>query len=314
MSDSKASHTCGEPCAARCKKVSGEHKKDFQPYQALGPLVGIFDQRAAEALNRTADAAGFDAIQIGGELAWLMECLDRGWLAPSDVGVDSRPRWNPEALEPVGDSAHNAALARGLIRWMLDDPGAGWMRAGLRAAARHVGGAAAEAAVYNARGAHGCLVPNQYWVPGMFAPVPILGRYYLDYDYEWQPPADLGRSSAARMVQEIMLDNTGVCRFHRGWAESLLPEILVELLGVRDGAAHHLALVRELDGQNETLPWQTERVVDMIATYLVKVRDDGPPEPELDGWIDRFARDKAGAARAYWDEIRRGFKEAVGTA
>jgi glyceraldehyde-3-phosphate dehydrogenase (ferredoxin) len=167
--------------------------------------------------------------------------------------------------------------------------------------------------VYNARGARGCLVPNQYWVAGMFAPVPILGRYYLDYDYEWQPPDELGRSCASRMVKEIMLDNTGVCRFHRGWAESLLPEVLVELLGV-DGPAHHLALARELEADNATLPWQTERVVDMVATYLVKVRDDGPPEPALDAWIDRFARDKAGAARAYWEEIRRGFREGVGAA
>jgi len=47
--------TCGEPCSAVCKKMRGEYKKDFEPYQAFGPLCGIFDQRAAERLVRHAD-------------------------------------------------------------------------------------------------------------------------------------------------------------------------------------------------------------------------------------------------------------------
>ena len=37
---------CGEPCAAVCKKMNGIYKKDYEPYQALGPNSGIFDQRA----------------------------------------------------------------------------------------------------------------------------------------------------------------------------------------------------------------------------------------------------------------------------
>jgi glyceraldehyde-3-phosphate dehydrogenase (ferredoxin) len=44
----KQQKTCGEPCAAVCKKLRGEFKKDYEPYQCLGPLCGIFDQRAAE--------------------------------------------------------------------------------------------------------------------------------------------------------------------------------------------------------------------------------------------------------------------------
>lgn len=46
----KQQKTCGEPCAAVCKKMNGIYKKDYEPYQALGPLCGIFDQRAAEML------------------------------------------------------------------------------------------------------------------------------------------------------------------------------------------------------------------------------------------------------------------------
>ena len=63
---------CGEPCAVVCKKYNGEFKKDYEPYEALGPQCGVFDQRAAELLNDHADAMGFDAIQIGGMIAWIM--------------------------------------------------------------------------------------------------------------------------------------------------------------------------------------------------------------------------------------------------
>ena len=43
---------CGEPCSVVCKKYNGKFKKDYEPYQALGPLIGVFDQRASEELNR----------------------------------------------------------------------------------------------------------------------------------------------------------------------------------------------------------------------------------------------------------------------
>lgn len=35
---------CGEPCATACKKVHGKYKKDYEPYHALGPQVGVFDR------------------------------------------------------------------------------------------------------------------------------------------------------------------------------------------------------------------------------------------------------------------------------
>ncbi len=54
----------------------GKFKKDFEPYHALGPQVGVFDQRAAEILNDHADAMGFDSIQLGGTLAWIMDILN----------------------------------------------------------------------------------------------------------------------------------------------------------------------------------------------------------------------------------------------
>jgi glyceraldehyde-3-phosphate dehydrogenase (ferredoxin) len=256
---------------------------------------------------------GFDAIQIGGEVAWVMECLGKGWLGQAETGIADKPRWDPEGLEPVGDSAHNADIARRVIGWVVNDPRGDKLRQGLRVAARSLGGPAAEAAVYNANGeGHGCMVPNQYWVPGMFAPVPVMGRYYLNYQYEWLPPRELGSTCATRMIKELMLDNYGMCRFHRGWAEEMLPKIVNTFHGIEvDADAHHKQIAREMHAENRAQPWETTRVVDLIHTYLLKVRADGPKEAGLDGWLDRFRSDKRAAARAYWQEIRDGFEDAL---
>jgi glyceraldehyde-3-phosphate dehydrogenase (ferredoxin) len=307
------SRTCGEPCGAVCKKMRGKHKKDYEPYQAMGPLVGVFDQRAAEDLNRFADSCGFDAIQIGGEIAWVMECLHEGWLGVAETGIAEKPRWDFRTLEPVADSAHNARIAQGLIRWLLDDPRGAPLRQGIRHAARALGGPAAQAAVYNARGdGDCCLVPNQYWVAGMFAPMPILGRYYLDYGYEWKPPRELGRASAKRMACELMMDNYGMCRFHRGWAEGLLPEIIDRFQHEKvDHLEHHLQLARELNAFNETQPWETQRTRDVVHQYLRKIQRDGLKNPELDAWVARWDADPLAAANAYWHELRDGLEEGL---
>lgn len=298
----KKQFNCGEPCGALCKKVDGKFKKDYEPYQAMGPLVGVFDQRAAERLNRHADALGFDAIQIGGEVAWVMETM------LDETGIRERPAWDPDTFHPTGDSAHNAGIAMRVIDWILEH-----MPDGLRAAARRAGGEKAEAAVYVAHGdEHGCMVPNQYWVPGVVAPIPVMGRYYLNYQYEWLPPRELGASCAGRMIKELMLDNYGMCRFHRGWAEEMLPGLVHALKGIDvDADAHHRTLAAAMNQGAAVRPWPTKRVVDMVRTYLVKVRDDGPREPELDVWVDRFAKDAPGAARAYWDEMKAGFDEGL---
>ncbi|VUT24382.1 MAG: Glyceraldehyde-3-phosphate:ferredoxin oxidoreductase [Candidatus Methanolliviera sp. GoM_asphalt] len=57
--------SCGEPCPLSCKKIYHEHKKDYEPYEALGPNSGIFDQRAAEKAVKEVEVMGFDAIAFG---------------------------------------------------------------------------------------------------------------------------------------------------------------------------------------------------------------------------------------------------------
>ena len=31
------------------------------------------------------------------------------------------------------------------------------------------------------------MVPNQYWVPGMLSPMPMMGKYFVYYGVEFHP-------------------------------------------------------------------------------------------------------------------------------
>jgi len=313
----EAFKNCGEPCVALCKKMRGEFKKDYEPYQTMGPLSGVFDQRAAEKLNHAADSLGFDGISGGGVVAWLLDCLDAGLVTPEELGVSGRPVFEREGFDVVGDSAKNAAIGveilegiaarRGMLDF-LEGP-----RVWARRLGRERGGALLDRFVFVSNGSKGWMVPNQYWTPGALSPMPIMGKYYMHYGDDFLPPRQLGRKNAERLAKELILDNVGYCRFHRGWAEEMLPDIIGTLFGKKD---EFLAATRELavriGSRNSTVFWESKRCVDFVATALVRMREAGKSkDPELDGWIDRFEREPAAAAIDFWFETRKGIDEAL---
>ncbi|HNW43148.1 MAG TPA: aldehyde ferredoxin oxidoreductase N-terminal domain-containing protein [Elusimicrobiales bacterium] len=315
----KQQRTCGEPCAAVCKKLNGEFKKDYEPYQAMGPLCGIFDQRAAEKLNRHADSAGFDAISAGGVLSWLMECLDDGLLTPGELGVAAKPRWTTEGFDAVADSAHNADLGVALIDSILQGRGGLDLSAGARKLARRLSRSKSPeigrkfVCLANAR--NGWMVPNQYWNAGALSPMAIMGKYYMYYGFDFVPPRQLGRLCASRLVQELVIDDLGICRFHRGWAEEMAPEIVEHIWG---DSARFLNVIKEtagrLNSRNVAVFWESERNIDFIFAFLKRKRDvDGDKAPELETWIKAFETDKPGAALDFWFEIRKGISETLTT-
>jgi len=307
---------CGEPCAAVCKKNHGIYKKDYEPYQTLGPLTGIFDQRAAELLNRKTDSLGYDAISAGGMLAWMMECLDKGLVKPEEFGVSSVPRWNRETFRTVEDSAHNAELAMRLLDNTLGQDPLIDLKEGARKFARRLarrkGAAVMDAFVFNSFARKGWMVPNQYWVPGVLAPMPAMGRYYMHYAPQYLDPRTLGKICVDRMKTELMLDNLGICRFHRAWAEEMLPEIVETLYG--KGAAlllnTHISS-RRINCRNSSVFWESERAIDLVHQYLLRERANGCSEENLDHWITRFTENKHEAALDYWYEIRKGIDESL---
>ncbi len=327
---------CGEPCGVACKKYDRVYKKDYEPYQALGPQCGIFDQRAAEELNHFVDAMGVDAIQMGGAVSWIMELVRDGLVDPDDFGFPPADEMrfvfasDPLKFDLELDSRRNADYAYQVIYALLFDARCAVFRQGIRAAAKELDGQTADgklqgaaritqhgsritdSAIYTAHGERGCMAPNQYWVPGMLAPMPMMGKYFVYYGLDFLPPRELGRKCVERMVYELFNENSGICRFHRKWAEVIADEIISSHYRFPvDYKAHQFELAKqiyELDG-DEVVPWESERTIDAIWKYLEDIGGD-KPNADLRVWIERFRGDKWAAARAYWVEVRAGIAEA----
>jgi glyceraldehyde-3-phosphate dehydrogenase (ferredoxin) len=315
--ETKSQATCGEPCAALCKKYRGEFKKDYEPYQALGPLCGVFDQRAAELLNRASDSGGFDAISLGGVLAWLMDCLDSGELAPEELGVTRKPRWQKEGFDAVGDSMHNAELGVELIASILGKRGILDLSEGPRKWARRVrrgkGLRILDRFVATANGRKGWMVPNQYWTAGVLAPMAIMGKYYMHYGQDFLPPRELGRACAERLKKELVMDNAGLCRFHRAWGEEMMAEAVGLVYGKK---AEYLAAVSvaasRINSRNAAVFWESEADIEFVRSFLVRRRDvDKDASPGLEDWIRAFEADPHEAALDFWFEMRKGIDESL---
>jgi glyceraldehyde-3-phosphate dehydrogenase (ferredoxin) len=313
---------CGEPCAVACKKFTGEFKKDYEPYEALGPNSGIFDQRAAEMLNKFVDSMGLDSIQAGGTAAWVMELVANGLIPAADFGLPADgPRFtfvsDPAQFRLEEDSLHNARYAVQVLRMILFTPQGAVFRRGLRAAAKALDQRYAirsiDRAVYTAHGQEGCMVPNQYWVPGMFAPMPLMGKYFSFYEGKFYPPYELGKKNAERFVYELYSENSGACRFHRKWIEDIIDEITLTHFDLNlDFWQMNFTLAKGIhDFQSAaSAPWESERVVDLVASFLEKWQRDGLKDPALLGWIEQFRADKWAAARKFWDEMYAGMAAA----
>ncbi|NQU24203.1 MAG: aldehyde ferredoxin oxidoreductase [Candidatus Nealsonbacteria bacterium] len=313
----KQQSTCGEPCAAVCKKLHGEHKKDYEPYQTMGPLCGIFDQRAAERLTRRADTYGFDAISAGGVVSWLMECLSRGLLTPDELGVSQQPVFSAEGFDVVADSAHNAEVGVQILDSIVQRRGlldlTGGARKFARQLSREKGKQVLDPFLYVGYARKGWMVPNQYWTPGVLSPVSVMGKYYMYYGDEFLPPRELGHRNAEQMKMEIMLDNTGMCRFHRGWAEGMLPRIIESLYGMKATYLEQASITTSrINSRNSSVFWESERCIDFVHAFLKRKREvDEEKHPELEAWIKKFDSDKDEAALAFWYEIHKGILESL---
>ncbi|HOJ62960.1 MAG TPA: aldehyde ferredoxin oxidoreductase C-terminal domain-containing protein [Spirochaetota bacterium] len=315
--EKKLQANCGEPCSAVCKKYRDEYKKDYEPYQTMGPLCGIFDQRAAEKLNHYADSMGFDAISIGGVLSWFMELLDENLLSKEDLGVTRLPKFNPENFDVVKDSMNNAELGIELIDSILNKRGIINFSEGVRKWARRVhrekGIKIIDKFVYNAFGRKGWIVPNQYWTPGALAPMAIMGKYYMYYGFDFVEPRKLGKICADRMKQELILDNAGICRFHRAWAEEMVPEIFEAMYGMKDKFLKNISwTASRINSRNASVFWESERNFDFVYRFLKRIKEAEKVENEaLDYWIKEFEKDKYEAGLNFWFEMLKGIDESL---
>lgn len=309
---------CGEVCTAVCKKMWGRYKKDYEPYQAIGPNCGIVDQRAAEKAVGLCDAMGFDSIQVGGVLSWLLDLLDSGLVEPEQLGVSAKPSFHREGFSAESDSDLNASIVCELVEQIASTRGNLDFSRGARVAARQLGAKTGKTRevldrlIVNCSSERGWMVPNQYWVPGMFSPMPIMGKYFEYYGDDFVPPRTLGVFNAERMAAELMLDNMGFCRFHRDWAEELVPEVFNDFWSEDvDMPSHHLNLARRINAHNTSMFWESSRITDLHHQFLRRKAEEGVQRAELDEWLKRFEQDAQQAARDFWYEIRKGVDQTL---
>ncbi|HID08827.1 TPA: hypothetical protein EYP13_01210, partial [Candidatus Micrarchaeota archaeon] len=292
---SMKSKTCGEKCAAVCKKVNRE-KIDYEPITSLGAQLGIFDIDIIQVITARADALGFDAIEAGNTVAWALEARDRGHLSFDYLGRTT--------LEPFGaDFEQQAEAVLDLLeRIAFGEEGRlahGIRRATARQEVRDYG-------VYVPFSSGGSLAPPQYWVPGFLIPLPLHGKFMTHYKAEWLDPVPLGRKIWERFRYELMMENAGFCRFHRGWAEKTLVEVYRRLHGI-DILLEMERLATELQRYNrqaggEALPPESKKSRDIIRTFA------GLHGEAAGEWAEKLKTEEG--LQEYLAQVRKGIVEA----
>ena len=304
-------YNCGEPCPVVCKKVWRGKKVDYEPFHGMGPFIGNYIFEEAVKLVDLVDELGMDAIEAGHEVAFLFDAVWSGLLTPEEAGLSDKPVFDPRAFDPLRDSPRNAKLAREALEAIYNASALAprlIAERGLRAAAKELtrmfSGRVAERgvrfedlAVYVPLGENHYMTPNYYWSPGMVAPLYMLGRYWTNYNPEYAEPEEYADSALRRAYAEYAVDNAGICRFHRGWAEKLLDEMYRAYYGeegafrrAEEGYAKLAWYARRVG--SEPMPWEGSRardVVSSIARELGAPRRFESAEDYLDWWR-RFRR------------------------
>ncbi len=143
--------------------------------------------------------------------------------------------------------------------------------------------------------------------------MPIMGKYYVYYGPEFLAPEKLGRKNVERFVYELFSDNTGICRFHRKWSESITDEILKAHYALpMDYKAHQFKLAKAIHAResDKSVAWESERIADLLLEFLSYWGEFGLKDEKLGHWLSRAREDKMETAREFWAAIHRGQAEA----
>ncbi|MEL9990493.1 MAG: aldehyde ferredoxin oxidoreductase N-terminal domain-containing protein [Thermoproteus sp.] len=273
-------YNCGEPCPVTCKKVWQGKKVDYEPFHAMGPFIGVYTFEDSVKLVDEIDAYGLDAIEMGHVTAWLFDAVEHGLLTPSEVGISDKPAFDPAKFQPEVDSKRNAKLAGELLRAFVEGGGEAvelTAKLGIRRAARELdrkfadrtakaGVKFKDLAVFVAYGEDGYMTPNFYWAPGMVAPMYVQGKYWTNYNPTFMPPEEFAKTAYDRAVMEALIEDAGICRFHRGWAEPII-EDLFRLTGWKlDRDVYKKFAEYSIKAGADPRPWESKRAMDVVST------------------------------------------------
>jgi aldehyde:ferredoxin oxidoreductase len=139
-------NACGMHHCHQLRVPDGPHRgeivdePEYEGLSGAGTTLGVTDPVAAAWLNTQVDRACVDVNEFGWVIGWVMECLEKGYLTPAQVGLDLK--W--------GD----VEGANRLLQMINRREGFGDLLAeGVKRAAEAIGGPAAECAIYTQKGA-----------------------------------------------------------------------------------------------------------------------------------------------------------------
>ncbi len=319
---------CGEPCPVLCKKYRNGLKVDYEPYEANGPLLGIFDIHATDKVVHTVDSLGFDAIEFGNLASWVFELLNIGLLKPEEVGIN-KPVFDIQYFQTDEDifnnSNHNAELAVKLANIVaFNENEIGKILAlGKRKASNILNERFKDRlnnndntsykkfndyAVYIPFGDSGEISPTLYWAIGNFMPYLIQGKYLTYYQCgEFLEPEELAKRSVERVIEEITIEDLGICRFHRKWIYPVIESLLKEITDINLSSTID-ELIKDICEYDRKIGYpsyvESQRVKDLIMS--------GAEEFGNDKWAKEFENDGEEKLKEYLKRVMKEYSRLLG--
>ncbi len=229
--------TCMEKCVAACKKIEryDNHKRekvDYEPFHALGALLGIFDRERIAKLVWLADSLGFDAIYLGFFIAGILEALESGKISLKELGIEAEtkelPCLNPKVYKEDKERV-NFEIAQKIIKKIANG------EFGFKSIKEFIEKFdVKEEMLFLDFGEKGDLTPNYYYTLGLVAPILMHGKYFSDYKPRYLPPEEYAKVCYERLIKELAIANAGYCRFHREYLEPILDKVMEKVLGIQN--------------------------------------------------------------------------------
>jgi len=307
--------TCGEPCPVMCKKVdSGSRTVDYEPFNACGPILGIYKFEKAKKVLEFVDAYGYDAIEIGNIIGWLFDLLENGLLKPEELGLENKPCFDLKEYK-LDYSDINAELAIKILKYSIEGNNNIInliLNEGIRNASKKLDEIYSDRiekmkikfedlAVYIPFGKNGSITPNFYYSPGMFAPLAILGRYWTNYSFNFSEPEEYAKISIERALNEYLLDSFGICRFHRKWIEPIMQDLFKYIynldINLTEYSKNCYREIIDYSIKSDSLPqfWESKKVIQIFQQMSCKYG--------ADEWCKKFSKDLNYTALQWWNQF-----------
>jgi len=314
----KSWKSCGEKCPVVCKKINLVYKKDYEPYAANGPLLGIFNMDEVQHLAHKVDAYGLDAVETGNIIAWVMESTAKGLLTEKETGIDLKPVFDiDEHLKnPIQSSAINSVFAEHILNLIVEGRGMGkYLDKGLKVSAEKFP-KIKDLAAYASYGDKYGISPIMYWTPGVFAPLPMLILSKLYYGTDKVNPYEIGKACASKTIEETIIDNMGICRFHRKWSNEISDElasyISAKKIDNEEIAKDIVQKVMRYDELSGIRPkyWETKKVKNIVRKFVENFAAKTNSE-EAKNWMYKFGNSFDKNMKLYWSQMLKGIKDSL---